>query len=86
MLYLGKAHALASICTIFRCFTKVFVSSNFWGVTSSYQSFSLSELHIDDRIPRLKLDKPRIMSPTLGRVLGGESVLSHTEVHESELR
>ena len=56
MLYLGRAHALASICTVFRCITKVFVSSNFWGVTSWYQSFSLSELSIDDRIPRLKLD------------------------------
>jgi hypothetical protein len=86
MLYLGRAHALASICTVFRCITKVFVSSNFWGVTSWYQSFSLSELRIDGRIPRLKLDKLRIISPTLGRVLGGESVLSYTEVHESELR
>ena len=43
-------------------------------------------MDLTGRIPRLKLDKPRIMSPTLGRVLGGESVLSHTEAHESELQ
>ena len=82
----GKSSRLDVYLYHISCITKVFVSSNFWGVTSWYQSFSLSEVRIDGKIPRLKLDKPRIMSPTLGRVLGGESVLSHTEVHESELR
>ncbi|KAJ9566000.1 hypothetical protein OSB04_001966 [Centaurea solstitialis] len=38
-----------------------------------YQSFSLSELGVDDRIPRLKLSALLDMSPTLGKVLGGES-------------
>ena len=56
------------------------------GVTEWYQSFSLRELSIDCSLPRHKLDKLRIMSPTSGRVLGGENVLSHTEVYESELR
>jgi len=83
----GKSSRLGVyLCTILRCITKVFVGSNFWGVTSWYQSFSLSELSIDCRIPRLKLDKLKSMSPTSGRVLGGESVLSHTEAHESELQ
>ena len=86
MLYLGRAHALAFIYVPYFVDLEVFVSSNFWGVTCWYQSFRLSELRIDCRIPRLKLDKLRSMSPTLGRVLGGESALSHTEVHESELR
>ena len=36
--------------------------------------FSLSELSIHCRIRRLKLDKLRIMSPTLSKVLGVESV------------
>ena len=71
---MGRAHALAYLYTMFRCITKVFVVSEFRAVTSLYQSFSLSELSIDGRIPRLKLDKLRIMSRTLGRVLGGESV------------
>ncbi|KAJ9555800.1 hypothetical protein OSB04_010414 [Centaurea solstitialis] len=43
------------------------------GVTSWYQSFSLSELGVDYRIPRLKLSALLDMSPTLGKVLGGES-------------
>ena len=71
---MGRAHALAYSYTMFRCITKVFVVSEFRGVTCLYESFSLSELSIGGRIPRLKLDKLRIMSPTLGRVLGGESV------------
>jgi hypothetical protein len=82
----GKSSRLGVYLYHTSLFTNVFVSSNFWGVTSWYQSFSLSELSIDGRIPRLKLNKLRIMSPTLGRVLGGESVLSHTEVHESEFQ
>ena len=86
MRYLGRAHALASICTILRCLRKFLLAPIFGGITSWYQSFSLSELSIDGRIPRLKLYKLTIMSPTLGRVLGGESVLSHTEVHESEFQ
>ena len=81
----GKSSRLGVHLYHISLFTKVFVSSNFWGVTSWYQSFSLSELSIDCRIPRLKLDKLKSMSPTSGRVLGGESVLSHTEAHESEL-
>ena len=52
---------------------KVFVHSKFWGVTSWYQSFSLSELGIDRRIPGLKLSALLDMLPTLGKVLGGES-------------
>ena len=55
-------------------YEKVFVSSDFWGVKCWYQSFSLSELGIDCTIPRLKFSKVLDMSPTLGKVLGGESV------------
>ena len=82
----GKSSRLGVYLYHTSLFTKVFVSSNFWVVTSWYQSFSLSELSIDCGIPRLKLDKLRSMSPTSGRVLGAESVLSHTEVHESKLQ
>ncbi|KAJ9565658.1 hypothetical protein OSB04_001624 [Centaurea solstitialis] len=49
------------------------------GVTSWYQSFSLSELGIDRSVPRLKLSNLMIEAPTLGKVLGGESV-RHTKV------
>ena len=84
MLYLGTPwHLFVPYFVVLR---KFLLAPKIWGVTSWYQSFSLSELRIDGRIPRLKLDKPRIMSPTLGRVLGGESMLSHTEVYESELQ
>ena len=61
---------------------KVFVYSKFWGVTSWYQSFSLSELGNHCSVPRLKLSKLVNMSSTLGKVLGGESARD-MKIHES---
>ena len=49
MLYLGRAHALASICTILRRITKVFVSSNFWGVTKASGSVCYIVMTRQDR-------------------------------------
>ena len=74
---MGRAHALAYLYTMFRCITKVLVSFEFRGVTSWYQSFSLNEVSVDIRIPRFKLSKLRITKPTVGKVLGGESIKAY---------
>ena len=73
-IFFGRAHALAYIYIPCFMFENVFVSSEFRGVTSWYQSFSLNELRIDHSIPGLKFSKVLDMSPTMGKVLGGETV------------